>query len=67
MNTVWQIIQERGGLRPGLSVSIENEPWMRVAIEVLAEPGPDGHVVVSVAHYGEQNSGKCCICGETRE
>ena len=48
MNTVWQIIQERGGLRPGLSVSIDNEPWMRLAIEVLAEPGPDGHVVVSV-------------------
>ena len=56
MNTVWQIIQERGGLRPGLSVSIDNEPWMRLAIEVLAERGPDGHVVVSVAHYGEQNS-----------
>ena len=29
---------------------------MRLAIEVLAEPGPDGHGVVSVAHYGKQNS-----------
>jgi hypothetical protein len=55
VNTVWQIIQERGGLRPGMSVSIKNEPWMRLAIEVLTEPGPDGHIVVSVAHYGEQN------------
>ena len=42
MNTVWQIIQERGGLRPGLSVSIENEPWMRLAIEVLAGPAHTG-------------------------
>ncbi len=55
MNTVWRIIQERGGLRPGMSVSIKNEPWMQLAIEVLTEPGPDGHIVVSVAHYGEQN------------
>ena len=56
MNTVWQIIQEWGGFRPGMSVSIENEPWMRLAIEVLTEPGPEGHMVVSVAHYGQQNS-----------
>ena len=42
MNTVWQIIQERGGLRPGLSVSIDNEPWMRLAIEVLAGPAHTG-------------------------
>ena len=53
---MWQIIQEGGGLRQGMSVSIENEPWMRPAIEVLTEPGPGGHLVVSVAHYGEQNS-----------
>ena len=41
MNTVWRIIQERGGLRPGLSVSIDNE-WMRLAIEVLAGPAHTG-------------------------
>jgi hypothetical protein len=29
---------------------------MRLVIEVLPERGPGGHVVVSVAHYGEQNS-----------
>ena len=51
MNTVWQIIQGRGGLRQGMSVSIENEPWMRLAIAVLTEPGPGGHMVVSVAHH----------------
>jgi len=37
-------------------ISIENEPWMRLVIEVLPERGPDGHTFVSVAHYGEQNS-----------
>jgi len=56
MNTVIQITQEAGGFQPGKSISIENEPWMRLAIEVLQESGPTGHLVVSVAHYGEQNS-----------
>jgi hypothetical protein len=56
MNTVLQIIRESGGFHPGKSISIENEPWMRLVIEVLPELGPDGHKVVSVAHYGEQNS-----------
>lgn len=56
MKTVLQIIRESGGFRSGKSISIENEPWMRLSIEVLPEPGPDGHLVVSVAHYGEQNS-----------
>jgi hypothetical protein len=56
MNTVLQIIQESGGLQPGKAISIKNEPWMRLAIEVLPELGPGGNMVVSVAHYGEQNS-----------
>jgi hypothetical protein len=56
MNTVLQIIRESGGFHPGKSISIENEPWMRLAIEVLQESGPNGQLVVSVAHYGEQNS-----------
>ena len=56
MNTVLQIIRESGGFRPGKSISIENEPWMRLAIETLPESGPTGHLVVSVAHYGVQNS-----------
>ncbi len=57
MNTVLQIIQESGGFQPGKAISIKNEPWMRLAIEVLPEWGPGGdRVVVSVAHYGEQNS-----------
>jgi len=56
MNTVLQIIRESGGFHPGKSISIENEPWMRLSIEILPESGPTGHTVVSVAHYGEQNS-----------
>ena len=56
MKTVLQIIEEAGGLRPGTVASIENPPWMRLVIEVLEEPGPEGHDVISVAHYGEQNA-----------
>ena len=50
MNTVLQIIREAGGFQPGKSISIENEPWMRLVIEVLPELGPDGHKVVSQQH-----------------
>jgi hypothetical protein len=56
MKTVLQIIDEAGGCTNAECISIENEPWMRLVIEVLPERGPDGHTVVSVAHYGEQNS-----------
>ena len=56
MKTILQIIEEAGGLPKADCISIDNEPWMRLVIEVLPEKGPDGHVVVSVAHYGEQNS-----------
>ena len=55
MKTVLQIIEEAGGLTNAEFISVENEPWMRLVIEVLPERGPDGHIVVSVAHYGEQN------------
>lgn len=56
MKTVLQIIEEAGGLAAAECISVENEPWMRLVIEVLSERGPDGHVVVSIGHYGEQNS-----------
>jgi len=56
VNTVLQIIEGAGGLRPAILVSVENAPWMRLVIEVLHEPGPEGHVAISVAHYGEQNA-----------
>lgn len=56
MKTVIQIIQEAGGLAKSAYLPIHNEPWMRLVIEVLPESGPDGLPVVSVCHYGEQNS-----------
>ena len=56
MKTILQIIEEADGLPKAECISIDNEPWMRLVIEVLPERGQDGHVVVSVAHYGEQNS-----------
>ena len=55
MQTIIQIITEAGGLDSARCISIHNEPWMRLVIEVLGELGPDGFPVVSVAHYGEQN------------
>jgi hypothetical protein len=55
MKTVLQIIEEAGGFTKAECISVENEPWMRLVIEVLPERGPDGHIVVSVAHYKEQN------------
>src|ERR1700675_3159209 len=56
MKTVLQIIEEAGGLTNADFISVDNEPWMRLVIEVLPERGPDGHIVVSVAHYGDQNA-----------
>jgi hypothetical protein len=56
VKTILEIIEEAGRLPKAEWISIDNEPWMRLVIEVLSERGPDGHVVVSVAHYGEQNS-----------
>ena len=56
MKTILQILGEAGGLHIARYVCVENEPWMRLVIELLPEPGPNGHLVVSVAHYGEQNS-----------
>ncbi len=56
VKTVIQIIEEAGGLPESEYIPIHNEPWMRLVIEVLPESGPDGLPVVSVCHYGEQNS-----------
>ena len=49
---VLQIIRESGGFHSGKSMSIENEPWMRRAVEVLQELARTGdsniYVVVVV-------------------
>jgi hypothetical protein len=57
MNTIETLIREHGGL---VAVSrnylrIENPPFMRLVVEVVAGPFRSGSYEVSVAHYGEQN------------
>jgi hypothetical protein len=49
VKTILQIIEEAGGLPKAECISIDNEPWMRLVIEVLPERGPDGHVVVCLS------------------
>ena len=48
-------LKRAGRFFPGSHVAIENNPYMRLVIEYLEERGPDGHPVISIAHYGEQN------------
>ncbi len=55
LQTIPKILRVAGQLRPGFCLSIENEPNMRLVIEDIQSPGPDGHPSLSVAHYGEQN------------
>jgi len=55
MQTILQILKRAGGWYPGLSLKIENLPYMALVIEALGESGPMGLPALSVAHYGEQN------------
>jgi hypothetical protein len=55
MQTILQIIKAAGGWYPGLSLKIENLPYMALVIEGLDESGPMGLPAISVCHYGEQN------------
>ena len=55
MQTVLQILKNAGGWYPGLSLKIDNLPYMPLCIEAMDESGPMGLPAVSVAHYGEQN------------
>ncbi len=55
MQTILEILRLAGQLTPGFCLSIVNEPYMRLVIEDIQIPGPDGHPSLSVAHYGEQN------------
>ncbi len=48
-------LQKAGRFTPGFHVRIENSPYMPLVIEDIQQPGPDGHRVISVTHYGEQN------------
>jgi hypothetical protein len=55
MQTILQILIAAGGWYPGLSLKIDNLPYMPLCIEAMDESGPMGLPAVSVAHYGEQN------------
>ena len=55
MQTILEILRLAGQLEPGFCLSIANEPYMRLVIEDIRTPGPDGNPTLSVAHYGEQN------------
>ena len=55
METFLEILKSAGGWHHGLSLRIENLPYMALVIEATDESGPMGLPAVSVAHYGEQN------------
>lgn len=55
---ITHILKQAGGLREGLSLRIDNEPWMALHIEVISHPA-DGPPVISVAHYFTQNGDAC--------
>ena len=55
MQTVLDILKRAGGWHPGLSLKIENQPYMSLVIEAMDESGQCGLPAISVAHYGEQN------------
>ena len=55
MQTVLDILKRAGGWHPGLSLKIDNQPYMSLVIEAMDESGPCGLPAISVCHYGEQN------------
>jgi hypothetical protein len=55
MQTILAILTAAGGWHHGLSLRIDNPPYMPLCIEATDESGPCGLPGLSVAHYGEQN------------
>jgi len=57
MKHVQQMIDQHGGFEAVRTryLSLENPPFMRLVIEVIGGPYPNGAYEVSVAHYAEQN------------
>lgn len=57
MKTVQEIITARGGIAAVHQsyISLENPPFMRLVVEVLNGPFPNGAYELSVAHYTTQN------------
>ena len=57
MKHVQQMIDQHGGFEAVRTryLRLENPPFMRLVIEVIGGPYPNGAYKVSVAHYAEQN------------
>ena len=55
MQTILRILKAAGGWNHGLSLRIDNPPYMSLCIEAVDESGPCGLPAISVCHYGEQN------------
>ena len=57
MQHIQTMIDQHGGLDAVQRnyLRIENPPFMRLVVEVIGGPYPNGTYEVSVAHYGEQN------------
>ena len=57
MKHVQQMIDQHGGFEAVRTryLRLENPPFMRLVIEVIGGPYPNGAYEVSVAHYSEQN------------
>lgn len=57
MKTIEAMIREAGGLEAVREnyIRVENEPLMRLCVEVVAGPFRVGTYEISVAHYGAQN------------
>ncbi len=56
MQTILHILRLAGGYQPDLHLRIENPPYLPLLIKAMPEPGPMGLPVLSITHYGEQNS-----------
>jgi hypothetical protein len=57
MQHIQQMIDRHGGFEAVRTkyLRLENPPLMRLVIETIADPYPNGAYEVSVAHYSEQN------------
>lgn len=57
MKTIQALITRAGGFEAVREnyISLTNEPYMRLVVEVVSGPCVNGAYQVSVAHYGEQN------------
>ena len=57
MKQIQQMIDQHGGFEAVRTryLRLENPPFMRLVIEVIGGPYPNGAYELSIAHYSEQN------------